>query len=354
MKQVVVLSILMAVISSAHRDLGGRDAISKPRHHALRVVPPPLPPAVRGVLPGEFEPIERVLITWDPSLTSFYGDLLTAIEGHAEVTFVVEEWERDEILALIDDRGIARSGVSFVTGSADTIWMRDYGPLVVRGPTGLRWTVDFSYTERPLDDAVPRAITGILWPGRAVVEAPLRLENGNLLSDGRGRCVSTDFLFELESSRSRGAIRQMLANYLGCRELIVLPQLIGEPTGHVDMYVAITGPAEAIVGRFDDELDPDNAALTDRAARKLERAGFTVRRIRMPPNDDGVYRSYTNALAVNDVVLVPVYGEEYELEREALAVFASAYPGRDIVPIDSDLIIDLDGAVHCAAITIAR
>jgi agmatine deiminase len=146
----------------------------------------------------------------------------------------------------------------------------------------------------------------------------------------------------------------LLQRHLGCRDLIVLPRLAGEPTGHVDMYATVTGPGEAIVGRYDPEDDPDNAALLDEAAAILRRAHFVVRRVPMPSNLDGRFRSYTNSLAVNGVVLVPSYDDDAVAERHTLSVFRAAYPGRRILSIDSRAIIELDGAVHCAIMSIAR
>ncbi len=314
-----------------------------------------LPPPPRVTLPGEFEPVNLVLMSWDDSLADFYAEVLMGIGTEARVAFVVEDWEHDAILEQLRDRGVNTRRVEFVASAADTVWMRDYGPVTVRGPLGDEWTVDFQYTDRVEDDGVPLRVTHARWPGRRVDEVPLKLEGGNLLSDGSGRCVSTTFVYELDSLRySEAKVRKILADTVGCRELIVVPRLAGEPTGHADMYITLTGRGEAIVGRYDPEDDAANAELTDEGADALRRAGFKVRRVPMPANADGRFRSYTNALAVNRTVLVPVYEEGDADEREALHVFAEAYPGRSIVPIDASGIIELDGAVHCAALAIPR
>ncbi|MCA9581958.1 MAG: agmatine deiminase family protein, partial [Myxococcales bacterium] len=63
--------------------------------------------------------------------------------------------------------------------------------------------------------------------------------------------------------------------------------------------------------------------------------------------------SYTNALAVNGRVLVPVYDEDTRYQNQALAVFKQAYPNHDIVPINSDGIIYWSGAIHCVTMTLA-
>jgi agmatine/peptidylarginine deiminase len=68
----------------------------------------------------------------------------------------------------------------------------------------------------------------------------------------------------------------------------------------------------------------------------------------MPDNDRRqVFRTYTNAVALNGVVLVPVYRQHQTGRGAALRTFRQAFPGRAIVPIESDGIADLAGAVHC-------
>jgi len=106
------------------------------------------------------------------------------------------------------------------------------------------------------------------------------------------------------------------------------------------------------------QYDPDefdharleaNAALL---ARSVNGAGqpLTVVRIRQP---DVYYeslvfpvvRTYTNSLIVNDRVIVPVYG--IPDDEGALAVYASLFPGKTIVPLDATGIITSAGAWHC-------
>jgi agmatine deiminase len=74
----------------------------------------------------------------------------------------------------------------------------------------------------------------------------------------------------------------------------------------------------------------------------------------MPFLEDGLYRTYTNSLAVNDVVLVPYYSDSMDGLQEALKVFEEAYPGRAIIPIEASPLIQLNGSIHCTAMTTAR
>jgi agmatine deiminase len=119
------------------------------------------------------------------------------------------------------------------------------------------------------------------------------------------------------------------------------------------MYVTITGPGSALVAEGTEATGPEDTIELDWAAMLLIEAGFNVRRVPMPDSWDDVFRSYTNAVAINNVVLVPVYPDAPNHEEEALAAFRAAYPGRSIVPIDASEVIQLDGAIHCATQTLA-
>jgi agmatine deiminase len=305
------------------------------------------------VIEGEYSPVAELVVAWDEGLSEFFLELLAAAWDEATITVVLDPGQSREVFDdALAERGLDAEELHVVTAPIESVWLRDFGPLTLRTRSGKRRILDFHYFGGENDDVLLSRLSGALWPGWQLVSIGLELEGGNLLSDGTGRCVTTESALAYNPSLDETQLRRMMASDLGCRDLIILAPLAGEATGHVDMFVTVTGPGEAIVGSYDAELDPDNADLTDRSARQLERAGFHVRRVPMPTNTDGVFRSYTNALALNDVVLLPIYPEDPSHDAAALRVFQDAYPGRDVVPIDSSAIIELSGAVHCAAMTI--
>jgi agmatine/peptidylarginine deiminase len=58
-----------------------------------------------------------------------------------------------------------------------------------------------------------------------------------------------------------------------------------------------------------------------------------------------VIRTYTNSLIVNNVVLLPVYN--IPEDDEAIAIYESVLPGKEIYPLDARNIIPSGGAWHC-------
>src|SRR5437588_5601967 len=74
-------------------------------------------------------------------------------------------------------------------------WVRDYGPFLVNSFGGGSEILDFEYatassdSNRRLDDGVPSFVAAAL--GLPARKIPLRLEGGNILSNGAGLCIMT-------------------------------------------------------------------------------------------------------------------------------------------------------------------
>jgi agmatine deiminase len=317
----------------------------------------PAPTDVDHLLP-EGAPPAALVVGWPrtlPHLVPYFGEVIAAASHEVSETVVLGPTAAAaaDLLPEITRRGGDLARVRFVELPLDTIWIRDWGPLVVRTRDGGRRVIDPRYSYgRWQDDAAPTRLAA-LW-GLPVSRPPLTLDGGNLQSDGEGRCLTTEQLLEQNRAEGRAddETRALLRTWLGCDETVVLPRLVGERTGHLDVYVSVTGPGAVLVGRYDPADDAANAAVVDRAAELLAATGFAVTRVPMPAPTEGVFRTYVNALAVGGAVLVPVYGDDRRFEREALEILARAWPGRRIVPIDSTELIRFFGAVHCMALTV--
>lgn len=55
--------------------------------------------------------------------------------------------------------------------------------------------------------------------------------------------------------------------------------------------------------------------------------------------------NYLNYYAGNDVVLVPVY--EDVMDAEALRILAELYPGKEIIPVNGEILAVIGGGIHC-------
>ncbi len=159
----------------------------------------------------------------------------------------------------------------------DDSWLRDSGPIYVVDDKGGRLAVHFGFNAwgekfPPWDkDAeIGRLIAREL--GDEVRQAPMVLEGGSVISDGAGTIVTTEQCLlapNRNPSLSRGAIEELLAEYLGAERLVWLGQGLVEDRdtdGHIDMIAAFAPGGRALAQTVTDE-NPNYA----RCEENLER-----------------------------------------------------------------------------------
>lgn len=313
--------------------------------------------APRVTIPGEYEPVDRVLFGWHAGnwpYLRYFARVMREVAREATALVAVESAdERAALREALADEGVDVSRVEFVLHELDSMWIRDYGPILARTASGYQ-VLDLPYhPDRERDDAFPRRFARDA--GLPVTRPPLDMEGGHLQSDGKGRCIVTDDVLDRNLPRDEAYVRRILRSYFGCRVIVIVPRLYAEETGHVDVFAYVTGPGRVIVGSYRPEEDRVNARRLNRAARLLRESGFEVTRLPMPDNGRRrIFRTHTNVLVLDRSVLVPVFRRDRRHERRALRTFAAAFPDRRIVPIRADGVMGLAGALHCTAVTVPR
>jgi agmatine deiminase len=252
--------------------------------------------------------------------------------------------------------------VRFLVTATNDIWVRDYGPLTCLDSAGERVVVDPVFDPglaMPTDDddAFPaRYAAHEGFPSRHL---PLRLEGGNLSSDGQGTIIATDRLFAWNRHLHRGAVRERLLEELGAEALIVVPPLRMENTGHVDVFVKLATPDTVLVTEPDSIVNGRRlreAAEVFRVSRNAVGSSYRVVALPGAPSYLNwgivpVRPNYANALTVNGRVLVPTY-RDYERDAAALAVYRQVMPDHEIIPIDARIAANAGGTVHCLTMQI--
>lgn len=154
--------------------------------------------------------------------------------------------------------------------------------------------------------------------------------------------------------------------------LHIVPYLVGEVCGHIDMYARFVAPGKVVINQY---ADPTHNVNMDLAAAEFEARGYEVFRVLTPPvnrselpplakanphllhwpsgecgqmgDTRSVYRTYTNGIQCNGKYLLPVYNHAYD--ALAIDTFQSALPDHEIVPINCNTIILYGGALHCTS-----
>ncbi len=326
---------------------------------------------------AEYAPVDAVYYVWLPGLfdSFFYAITEALITDGSTTPYILHHGaaDRTTLEVYISGQGGDPSDASFIDvapmgdyyvwqteepydNSLESFWTVDFGPFWVEDGAGVLSIVDPRYYFwRINDDTVATKLASSL--GVNAFRPDIELEGGNLFSDGLGTCFATGAAVAYNAPYTETELEDKLMDYYGCEKMFFLEPMFGEETAHIDMFFKNASATTVLVGEYDAAVDPANAAVLDYNAALLagetNAAGepFEVLRVPMPSNSDGVWRSYLNGIVVNDLVLVPTYANHTAGETDALAVFAQAFAGKQVVTIDSEDIIEWGGAIHCVTRT---
>lgn len=328
-------------------------------------------------LPAEWEPQDAVLLAWPHAGTDWAPRIDAAEDACASLTAAIARFETAIVCApdaevgahaaaCLRDAGTDLARVRFVEVPYDDTWLRDSGPITLRGDGGRCALLDFRFTgwggkfEARQDDAL---IEHLIERGVFRADAQHRrvdwaLEGGAIESDGHGTLLTTwHCLHQRHPDESRADIERVLCDQLAATRVLWLEhgQLEGDDTdAHVDT-LARFAPGDAIV--YQACGDPDDAHYAGLAAMRSEleslrtASGKPYRLFPLPwprpIHEDGrrLAASYANYLVVNHAVLVPAYGDA--LDAAAAQTIGLAHPGSEVVQVPCRPLIWQNGSLHC-------
>jgi agmatine deiminase len=315
-------------------------------------------------MPAEWEPHEACLMEW-PTITR--GDLWAdrfeeAKRDYAAVANAIAAFEPVVMVCDPEQQHEARlqcaDGVEILPMPIDDSWMRDNGPIFIRGTDGRVALVHFGFNAwgekyHPYDrDAeVPRHLASHL--GMRRYEAPFVLEGGSFFVDGEGTLLATEQCL-LHPNRNpqltREQIEEGLRDYLGADTIVWLGN--GHSTdrdtdGHIDGIVIYAGPATVALLAPTDPSDPDHVSgrdNADRLAAARDARGRPFEVIPFETTPPGVV-PYLNVYLANGGAIVPV--ADRPEDEQALERIAKLFPDREIVAVPGNCLTYGGGGPHC-------
>ena len=291
------------------------------------------------------------------------GDLVPSREETAAFARAVWAKGKGEGVRLVAEPGeaaaAARKAAPFATiveqPLGDT-WLRDTGPIIVRGP-GPDVAMRFGFNgwgrkyEMPGDETIGRRLAE--GAGFHVRTADWILEGGAIDVDGTGLAATTEqCLMNPNRNRflSRGEIEAKLKADLGIDRVLWLGSgLMNDHTdGHVDNLARFVAPGVIAIPE-PTARDPNDAVYRD-AANRARRFGLEVTLLPSPGPvlRDGVIvpASYMNFYIGNAAVVVPQYGAPND--AAAVEAVQALFPDRVAVGLRSDhLLVTGGGSFHC-------
>lgn len=333
------------------------------------------------IFPAEWHRQSCVQLTWPHADTDWQPYLDEIQETFVQIAKAVAQYERliiavrntDDVRSLLEENLTAEEiqRVSIYECDNDDTWARDHAFITLVGtekdvPCRL---LDFRFNgwgkkfDAGKDNAINRTLynKGVFHGCERIDCDDFVLEGGSVESDGQGTVLTTSVCLMAPNRNqpmTQDEVEAVLKERLCARKIVWLDhgQLIGDDTdGHIDTIARLCPGNTVLYVGCDDDADPqytDLKSLEKQLREATNADGIPFRLLRLPMPDaihfDGerLPATYANFLILNGAVIVPTY-DQPDNDALALSLVAEAFPGYDIIGIDSRIIIRQHGSIHC-------
>ncbi len=324
------------------------------------------PPSAPPRTPAEFEEAGGLILSW-----TAYSEELREIVRHAKKRVPVHIISNNatQVQSYLEAGDISMDNIFIQELPFNSVWVRDYGPqsVYLDGSDELAF-VDWLYNRphRPDDNMLPVNLAGELgYEVFQMTASPNRLvaTGGNFMTDGHGTGFSSRLIMTENPGLTESQVDEIKHQYMGIDRYIKMDELPYDNISHLDMHMKLLDEETLLVAEFPEGIsdgpyiENNLEYLLTNHQSSYER-DFSVVRIPMVSAPNGNYppqahyRTFTNSLILNDLVLVPQYYNT-TLNNEALEIYRQAMPGYDIVGINMENVIPASGAIHCITREIA-
>jgi agmatine/peptidylarginine deiminase len=325
---------------------------------------------------ADFEPQRALVLSvsdWQPHHAPVFQQIVDKTHGHLDLIVLCNtQAQFVMVMGWLDSMGERSTHLHFVLLELDTIWLRDFGPLFAETAEGQTQLLDFLYAgERPKDERLPH-----VWAERTktkLVQVPFTLQGGNLLGNGQHFAIATSRIFNDNAIlfpyptpgmdtvyEGRKIVFEAFLESCNLEQFIILEPLQFEATRHVDMFATFVSPQKVVVASVDPRVDPINAAILDRNARRLQAVAvegkpLEVYRLPIPPRNGLSWSAFTNLIFANDLVLMPIYDTDPRpMVENALNLYRSLLPNHQIETVDISSFKQLQGELHCLSLNLPQ
>lgn len=320
-------------------------------------------------IPSEYEKSEKLLITWPYS-----GEIDSAV---AEITSIAKDFADIDILfnpnnTIYDSTDIRDflinmlangPNIRFVPSITDTYWLRQYSPVTGYGVFAddlVRYfgNPEFDISGRLSDDSIPSQLAN--YYGFDLANYGLQFENTNIQYDGLRYLFVGDRIILDNIPMSENDIKFSLNAYFNSGEVMFIPtpgNCGGGNYNSIENYIKLLDPETLLITSIPDtlpafvpveEMVNQLASITNYFGKSFEIVRIPAapnNNGKFPVNSDDEFRSYTNSLIFNNLVLIPSFGIP-EKDSTAYNIYSSHLPGYEIRFVNATALTSEYGGIH--------
>lgn len=235
---------------------------------------------------------------------------------------------------------------SFIKGTKD-IWCRDYMPVQTESGKLIQFKYDPSYLKGKKEWEESRSDVKEICEKNNIVatESDINLDGGNVLICD-GRAIISDRIFTENPTYDKTSLVNELTKLLEC-EIIIIPAINGDYTGHADGMVRFVNRNTILGNRMADEYKYWQKGMQ----KVLETYNLTyidlpfltdIKDSKHPESAIGIYVNY---LEVNDLIVAPIFNREED--KQVIEILKNAFPNKEIETINYNDVAQEGGLLNC-------
>lgn len=321
-------------------------------------------------IPAEWEAQEALMVVFPPKQSDWAHSLEEIHQTYLAFINTIARFQKCMVICE-DKKTLATAlaslqNIELIEMPTNDTWIRDFGGINIY-QNGKRQTYDFTFNawgnkfEASMDNGITQKLFDEGYLVGKLKTFDFVLEGGSIDSNGDGVMLSTAYcLFEENRNPelSKKKIKKTLMKLFGLKELIILKHgaLMGDDTdSHIDTLARFIDKKTIAYVKCTDKKDEHYKELK-KMEKELKKTGFDLVALPLPSakyfNNHRIPATYMNFVLINNAVLVPTYSDLYD--EEVLKTFACHFPEREIVGIESSILIREHGSLHCASMNIYK
>ena len=276
-----------------------------------------------------------------------------AMEVFEKIAYSIAKYQKILICYQYEDsiKNFKHKNFIFKKVKNNDTWARDFGAISVKEDNQVK-KLDFVFNGWGLkypanyDNNISREIFD------DVISYNFVLEGGSIDTNGKTLLTTSKCLLERNRNYplSKQDIEKFLISTLKVEDIIWLDYgfLEGDDTdSHIDTLARFINEDTIMYVKCYDKNDIHYEEL-NKMEKQLQKTNFNLIPLPLPKpiyyQEERLPATYANFLIINGAVLVPNYGCEYD--EEVIKIFEKNFD-RDIIGIDSRVLIRQHGSIHC-------